>query len=171
MHKVIEMTTLNQVTPNPTSNSLSSIPIDHVCLNVPNYEETLKWYQQKLDAKVTREWTVDVFSDLELAYLDVYGFRIEIIGSTQSKAGMPTAQNFGEGLRTRGIGHFCFHVDDVDAVLAGLNRRGVPTFVPLGSYPNAGGCLCFIQDNNGNLIEFVTPLAEYSPLPWSNSDE
>jgi methylmalonyl-CoA/ethylmalonyl-CoA epimerase len=158
------MVALNQITSNPTLSSLSFMQIDHVCLNVPNYAETLQWYQEKLDATVTREWTVDVFPDLKLAYLDMYGFCIEIIGSTQFQAGMPTANDFGEGLRTRGIGHFCFRVDDVDAVLAELNRRGVPTFVPLGSYPDAGVRLCFIQDNNGNLIEFVTPLAKHSPL-------
>jgi methylmalonyl-CoA/ethylmalonyl-CoA epimerase len=101
---------------------------------------------------------VDVFPDLKLAYLDVYGFRIEVIGSTQPKAGMPTAEDFGDGLRTSGIGHFCFRVDDVDALLTELNQRGVEAFVPLGSYPNAGVRLCFIQDNNGNLIEFITPL-------------
>jgi methylmalonyl-CoA/ethylmalonyl-CoA epimerase len=152
------MTTQNQISPNPTVNSLNSMQIDHVCLNVPNYEETLKWYQEKLDAKIEREWTVDVFPDLKLAYLNVYGFRIEIIGSTQPKPGTPQAENFGDGLRTSGIGHFCFRVDDVDAVLAELNRRGVSTFVPLGSYPDSGVRLCFVQDNNGNLIEFVTPL-------------
>jgi methylmalonyl-CoA/ethylmalonyl-CoA epimerase len=152
------METIDKLTPVATKKPLSSMHIDHVCLNVPNYEETLQWYQEKLDAKIAQQWTVDVFPDLKLAYLDVYGFRIEIIGSTQPKAGMPIAQNFGEGLRTSGIGHFCFRVDDVDAVLAELNRRGVPTFVHLGSYPDAGVRLCFIQDNNGNLIEFVTPL-------------
>jgi len=31
---------------------------------------------------------------------------------------------------------FCFRVRDVDAVLAELNRRGVKTFVELGSYPD-----------------------------------
>lgn len=41
------MTAQDQITPNLTSNSLSSMQIDHVCLNVPNYEETLQWYQQK----------------------------------------------------------------------------------------------------------------------------
>ncbi|WP_289500270.1 VOC family protein [Gloeocapsopsis sp. IPPAS B-1203] len=143
---------------NVTANSLNSMQIDHVALNVPNFQETIAWYQEKLDAKIEREWTVDIFPDLKLAYLNVYGFRIEIVGSTQPQAGMPTAENFGDGLRTSGIGHFCFRVDDVDAVLAELNRRGVATFVELGSYPNAGVRLCFVKDNNGNLIEFVTPL-------------
>jgi len=86
------------------SNPLSSMQIDHVCLNVPNYEETLQWYQEKLDATIEHEWTVGVFPDLKLAYLSVYG--IEIIGSTQSQSGMPIATNLGEGLRTTGIGHF-----------------------------------------------------------------
>jgi methylmalonyl-CoA/ethylmalonyl-CoA epimerase len=131
---------------------------------VSNYEETLDWYQQKLDAKVTGEWTFEAIPDLKLAHLNVYGFRIEIISSTHSQPGMPMAQNLDQGLRTRGIGHFCFRVDDVDAALAELNRRGVPTFVPLGSYPDVGVRICFVQDNNGNLIEFVTPLAEYSSM-------
>jgi len=140
------------------SPTLSSLKIDHVALNVPNYEETLAWYRDKLDAAIEQEWTVDNFPDLKLAYLNVYGFRIEIVSSTQSHPGMPEAKDFGEGLRTSGIGHFCFRVDDVDALLAELNRRGVTTFVELGSYPDAGVRLCFVKDNNGNLIEFVTPL-------------
>ncbi len=154
------MTILTQTSSTLGSNPLSSMQIDHVCLNVPNYEETLQWYQEKLDATIKREWTVDVFPDLKLAYLQVYGFRIEIIGSTQSRSGMPEAKDLGEGVRTSGIGHFCFRVDDVDALLAELNRRGVPTFVELGSYPDAGVRLCFVKDNNGNLIEFVTFLKD-----------
>jgi methylmalonyl-CoA/ethylmalonyl-CoA epimerase len=154
------MTTQNSV----SSSSLSSLQIDHVALNVPNYEETLAWYQDKLDATIEREWTVDVFPDLKLAYLQVYGFRIEILGSTQPHPGMPEARDFGEGLRTSGIGHFCFRVDNVDVVLAELNRRGVSAFVELGSYPDAGVRLCFVKDNNGNLIEFVTPLKDYDQI-------
>jgi len=45
--------------------------IDHVCLNVPNYEET-QWYQEKLDATIEHEWTVGVFPDLKLAYLSIW---------------------------------------------------------------------------------------------------
>ena len=152
------MTTLNSSTQTSIQNSLSSMQIDHVALNVSNYEETLQWYRDKLDATIEHEWTVEVFPDLKLAYLNVYGFRIEVVGSTQSRSGMPATKDFGEGLRTSGIGHFCFRVNDVDAVLVELNRRGVPTFVELGSYPDAGVRLCFVKDNNGNLIEFVTPL-------------
>jgi methylmalonyl-CoA/ethylmalonyl-CoA epimerase len=58
------MTTQNRV----STSSLSSLQIDHVALNVPNYEETLAWYRDKLDATIEREWTVGIFPDLKLAY-------------------------------------------------------------------------------------------------------
>lgn len=144
------------------TSALKTMQIDHVGINVSNYEETIQWYRDKLDAKVEREWTIAGFPDLKLAYLNVYGFRVEIISSTRGQAGMPIAQNFEDLVRTTGIGHFCFRVDDVDAVLAELNRRDVSTFIELGDYPDAGVRLCFVKDNNGNLLEFVTPLEKSS---------
>lgn len=143
---------------NSSETGLISMRIDHIMLSVPNYEETVQWYQQKLDATLEKEWTVDQLPDLKLAYLNVYGFRIEIVGSTQSCSGMPNSSSFEEALRTTGIGHFCFRVNDVDAALTELNKRGVQTFVGATDYPNVGVRLCFVKDNNGNLIEFVEPL-------------
>lgn len=143
---------------NSSETGLISMRIDHIMLSVPNYEETVQWYQQKLDATLEKEWTVDQLPDLKLAYLNVYGFRIEIVGSTQSRSGMPNSSSFEEALRTTGIGHFCFRVNDVDAALTELNKRGVQTFVGATDYPNVGVRLCFVKDNNGNLIEFVEPL-------------
>ena len=137
---------------------LASMRIDHVMLSVSNYEETMQWYREKLDAIVEKEWTVQELPDLKLAYLNVHGFRIEIVGSTESRLGMPCLSDFGEALRTTGIGHFCFRVDDVDAVFAELNQRGVQIFVEAADYPNVGVRVGLIKDNNGNVIEFSGPL-------------
>ena len=131
------------------------ISIDHIMICVPNYEETLQWYREKLDATIEKEWTVDELPDLQLAYLDIHGFRLEVVASTQAQNGMPVASDFGESLRTTGIGHFCFRVDDVDEALAEMNRRGVPTFVEAADYPNVGRRVGFVKDNNGNIIEFA----------------
>lgn len=133
---------------------LDSMQIDHVMISVPNYQETLQWYQEKFDATIEKEWTVDELPDLQLAYLDVHGFRIEIVGTTQPRSGMPNFLDFGEALRTTGIGHFCFRVDDVDAAIAELNQKGVPAFVEAADYPNIGVRVGFVKDNNGNIIEF-----------------
>jgi methylmalonyl-CoA/ethylmalonyl-CoA epimerase len=141
-------------------NGLASMRIDHVMLSVTNYEETVQWYQQKLDATIEKEWVVDQLPDLKLAYLNVYGFRIEIVGSSQSRSGMPNPSNFEEALRTTGIGHFCFRVDDVDAALSELFERGVKAFVEAADYHNVGVRVGFIKDNNGNVIEFAGPIKE-----------
>ena len=141
-----------------TQTGLSSMCIDHVMLGVPNYEKTMRWYQEKLDATVEQEWTVQELPDLKFAYLNVHGFHIEVVGSSESRPGMPSLFDFGEALRTTGIGHFCFRVNDVDAALAELNHRGVQTFVEPADYPSVGVRVGFIKDNNGNVIEFTGPL-------------
>lgn len=137
-----------------TKTGLDSMRIDHVMISVPNYQETLQWYREKLNATIEKEWTVDELPDLQLAYLDVRGFRIEVVGTTQARSGMPDMSDFGEALRTTGIGHFCFRVDSVDEAISELNQKGVPTFVEAADYPNVGVRVGFIKDNNGNVIEF-----------------
>lgn len=137
---------------------LNSIQIDHVMISVPNYPETLEWYQEKFDATIEKAWTVDELPDLQLAYLNVHGFRIEVVGTTQPRAGMPNMSDFGEALRTTGVGHFCFRVDSVDDAISELNRRGVKTFVEAADYPIVGRRVAFIKDNSGNVIEFAGAL-------------
>ncbi|MBE9168412.1 VOC family protein [Pleurocapsales cyanobacterium LEGE 06147] len=140
------------------NSALDYMSIDHIMICVPNYEETLQWYQEKLDATIEKEWLVDELPDLKLAYLNIHGFRLEVVASTQAQKGMPIASDFGESLRTTGIGHFCFRVDDVDAALAEMNQRDVPTFVKAADYPNVGHRVGFVKDINGNIIEFAGPL-------------
>ena len=132
--------------------------IDHIMISVPNYQETLEWYREKFDATIEKEWTVAELPDLQLAYLKVHDFRLEVVGTTQPRVGMPNMLDFGEALRTTGVGHFCFRVDSVDDAISELNKRGVPTFVEAADYPNIGVRVGFIKDNNGNIIEFAEPL-------------
>lgn len=136
----------------------AAMSVDHVAISVPNYKETVQWYRDNLDATIEQEWTVDELPDLKLAYLNVQGFRLEIIGSTQARTGMPPVADFGEHLRTTGLAHLCFRVNDVNAVMNRLEERGVTTFVKAASYPNVGVRVGFVKDNNGNVIEFVESL-------------
>ena len=137
-----------------TKTGLNSIRIDHVMISVPNYQETLQWYQDKFDATIEKEWTVEELPDLQLAYLNVRGFCIEVVGTTQARSGMPDMTDFGEALRTTGVGHFCFRVDSVDDAISELNQKGVPTFIEAFDAPQVGVRVGFVKDNNGNIIEF-----------------
>jgi len=61
----------------------------------------------------------------------------------------------------RGYVHLAFNSPDVDAVAAELIDRGVKLELPPTNFDAAGVRLIFIRDNNGNLIEIVTPLSAY----------
>ena len=131
--------------------------IDHLMISVPNYKETIEWYQSKFDATIEKEWTVNEL-DLQLAYLNVHGFRLEVVGSPQARSGMPEMSNFDEMLKTTGIGHFCFRVDSVDNTIAELNRKGVPTLIEPLDAPQVDLRVGFVKDNNGNIIEFCSAM-------------
>lgn len=140
-------------------NVLSSLQADHVMIGVFNFEETIQWYKEKLGFREERRWTVKELPGVQLAYLELNGFRIEVVSSSKGKA-LPIPSDFVEHIaETKGYAHLCFRVDDVDAVMAELNRRGVPTFVPATDYPRgAERRVGFIKDNSGNVIELAGPL-------------
>ena len=142
-------------------NPLPSLRADHVLLGTPDYHATLAWYQRVLDATVLKEWTVPEVPDLQLAYLAVGDFKVEVIGTAQSIPGALRAEDFGAHLRTSGFTHLCFAVDDVDATLAALAERDVPAFVPAADFPNVGRRVAFIQDGHGNVIEFAGPMKDH----------
>ncbi|WP_317111140.1 VOC family protein [Chroococcidiopsis sp. SAG 2025] len=138
--------------------------IDHVQIRVPNFEETIEWYKDKLGFREQVSWTVKALPGLRIAYLELNGFRMEIIGGNfTSKRKAPA--NFQEALNVEGYGHICFEVGNVDAVLAELNKRGVSTFVPAATYPlgNTWRRVSFVLDNNSNVIEFGEPLTMTKP--------
>lgn len=137
---------------------LPPLRADHVLIGTPDYRATLDWYRRVLDAEIEKEWTVPEVPDLQLAYLRIGNFKIEVIGTAQSIPGALRADDFGSHLRTSGYTHLCFEVDDVDATMAALAERDVPEFFPATDFPNVSRRVAFIQDNNGNVIEFAGPM-------------
>lgn len=58
-------------------------------------------------------------------------------------------------LRREGYAHLCSHVEDLDAAMAELERRGVPALMPPSDYPQVGLRIGFVQDDTGNVIELA----------------
>lgn len=138
------------------SAALSSLQIDHAMLRVPNFKETMQWYQDKFGFQEVLRWKEPSLPGVDLAYLELNGFRLEILGGgkpTPQKA-IPTPADVPAHTRFQGYRHLCFRTNDVDATLAELNRRGVPTFAAAYDYPPIQRRLGFVLDNNGNVIEF-----------------
>lgn len=142
---------------NPDVSPLATITIDHVFIGVDNYDVIKRWYIEKLDFTVDKEWTVDESPGMKLAYLRKGDFRLELIGDDQGPK-TPIPDNFIEHLKSKGFQHLAFRVDSVDAVMAQLASRGINAFVPAASYENVGRRVSFIKDPEGNVIEFAQDL-------------
>lgn len=157
---VLAMATAAQAeTPRP--DPLSQIRAEHVMISTGDYAGTIAWYGEKLGFKVVHAWTVPEFPGVELAYVELNGFVIEIVGTPDAFQEKATPPDLATALSDRGFGHLAFLAADVDAVADELKRRGVEIVVPPTSFPDPGRRLIFIRDNNGNLIEFLTPLSAY----------
>ena len=145
----------------PRPDPLSQIRAEHVMISTGDYAGTIAWYRDMLGFRVRREWTVPAFPGVRLAYLELNGFVVEVVATPDAFQDRQVPPDLPSALSDRGFGHLAFLAADVDAVAAALQRRGVPLVVPPTSFPPAGRRLIFVRDNNGNLIEFLTPLSAY----------
>lgn len=144
-----------------TPDPLAQMRAEHVMISTGDYDGTMTWYQEKLGFEVYHEWKVPEFPGVRLAYLERNGFIIEVVYTEHAMQEKRAPKDLAEALGDRGFGHLAFLVTDVDAVAAELSKRGVQMVVPPTSFPDSGRRLIFIQDNNGNYIEFLTPLSAY----------
>ncbi len=135
----------------------SPFRIDHILVGTSDFAGTVAWYQRAFDAQIETEWTVAEAPDLQLAYLRIGDFKLEVIGTSQSIPGALRAEDFASHLRTSGFTHLCFRVGDVDHAMNELAQRNIPAFIPPKDYANPGVRIAFVQDNNGNVIEFIGP--------------
>lgn len=152
-----ESIVISQAKPDP----LAQIRAEHVMISTADYDETIDWYTEKLGFQVVQEWTVPEFEGVQLAYIELNGFIIEVVSTPEAFQEEQIPGDLATALSDRGFGHLAFLAADVDAVATELESRGVPLVVPPTSFPDAGRRLIFIQDNNGNYIEFLTPLSAY----------
>ena len=126
---------------------------DHVALRVVDYDAALDWYTTKLDFTVDQEWP---FGDMKLAYLSNGTAKIEILGASEAELQLaPT--NLGDTFGTERVHHFCIAVDDLDATVEELRRRGVKLLAEPFVVEEIGRRLAFITDNSGNMIELSAP--------------
>ena len=132
----------------------------HVAMRVPDFEVAKRWFVEKLDFRVIHEWP---YADQHLAYVapptdDT--FFVEILGDGDPKPiPKPVYSDLGDSLRLAGYHHFCLNVDDMDATIANLRRRGVAIVTEPFELPAISRRLAFIADPFGNLIELAQVLS------------
>lgn len=146
--------------------TLTEATYDHMSIHVADFDGALTWYQDILGFELEVAWQVAALDGKRLAYLIKNGTRIELVAADPGAAGFPPPATFAEHFARTGFGHLCFLVDDVDVALAELEARGVATFVRGETYALDGTPyerrVGFVQDPEGNVIEFAEPLRRRS---------
>lgn len=147
------------------SNPVGMTGYDHMSINAGDFEALLRWYIQVLGLEIEAACEVPALDGKRLAYLALNGTRVvEIVAADPNGAGHRADATFAQHFGRTGFGHLCFAAESVDATLAKLEARGAKVFVAAETYPLDGTVyerrVGFVQDPEGNVIEFGEPLQE-----------
>lgn len=145
------------IPPKRSSGPLASMTGHHAALRVPDLETSKRWFVEKLDFRVVHEWP---YGDLQLAFVAPPAddtFFVEILGGA-APTPRPDYSGFADSFAHAGLHHFCLSVEDVDATITELDRRGVTVVAEPFDLEDIGHRLAFIADPWGNLIEFAQVL-------------
>ncbi len=92
----------------------SIVSIHHLCVNTPDIEKSMRFYQKILGFRLLSRESCDFG---EYAMLRLGTSNLELIQPKE-----PTAESFGT---CGSIAHFGLQVEDIDAVFAELKQKGV----------------------------------------------
>ncbi len=140
----------NQISPLTYSDKnyvsqFKDIKAGHVAIRTTEYNSLIKWYREKLDFRLVREWTV---GEMQLAFIALpndNSFMIEILGIKETEQLSSVEAKLG-------YDHLCFNVENLDKTVQELQSRNIE-IVRSFIMPIIGKRVAFIADPFGNKIE------------------
>lgn len=121
----------------------------HVAFTINHIEETIKWYKNNLGFDVVQEYEM---YGAKKAILELDEVRLELFDFEESNKPLPGyRKELMDDLHVVGTKHLCIEVEDLDELVADLNKKGIETRAIVTA--GFGGRFTFIKDSNGILIE------------------
>ncbi|MEM8675917.1 MAG: VOC family protein [Cyanobacteria bacterium P01_G01_bin.67] len=144
-----------KVNPAVVNSSGQANEVKSFAIRVDNYEETMQWYRENLNATVEGEWSVPSNPDAKLAYLNVYGFRVKVLSNVKLSTNHSQVNDFGKyQITTTGLNKaITLQVNNLNAVINDLKKQGVTASIKAANQPTIGKKAAWVKDNNGNLIK------------------
>jgi catechol 2,3-dioxygenase-like lactoylglutathione lyase family enzyme len=128
--------------------------LDHVGLSVADLDAQAKWYCRALGLRTATPFELPPLGLRGVFVVGDSGLAIELLERAGSVPGLQ-APDTATALLTRGYGHICLRVTDVDATHAALLAAGASERMPPRESPEAGVRMSFVADPEGNLIELL----------------
>mgnify|MGYP000081817900 FL=1 len=129
-----------------------SMHLDHVGLSVADLDAQTNWYCKVFDLQPALPFQVPPIQ-LRGQFVTNGEITIELLERQGSKPGIQAADQ-AEALLTRGYGHICLRVGDVDSLYEKLIAHGAGSRLAPQDSPEPGVRFAFVSDPEGNLIEF-----------------
>ncbi len=124
--------------------------IDHIGVAVKNIKESLHIFKDILGMEFSGEEVVQE-QDVKVAFLPVGESEIELLESTSPDG------NIAKYIKKKGEGihHIAFEVEDLDAMLEDLQKKGVRLIDKEPRYGAGGARIAFLhpKSTNGILVE------------------
>jgi catechol 2,3-dioxygenase-like lactoylglutathione lyase family enzyme len=112
------------------------------------------WYCRVFGLTVENEFAVPGTDLCGIMLRHESGYRIELLHRPSAVPGIEP-ENPVAAAGTRGYGHMCMRVGDVDGEYERLIAAGASSRKPPAPSPRPGGRFAFVADPEGNLIELL----------------
>jgi len=124
----------------------------HLGISVPDLEASIKWYKEMLGFSLEKRMEIKELN-AKIAFLYNDNFRIELFEVTGAESLQEARRHPDLDLKTHGIKHLAYEVENVSVFIGELKKRGVDIAMDVNKMENKE--MAFIRDNSGNLIEIV----------------
>lgn len=127
---------------------------DHVGVSVADLEAATTWYSVAFGLVVESQFSIPDTDLRGVMLRHPDGYRVELLHRPSSAPGIEPAHP-NEAALTRGYGHMCFCVAEVDTAFAQLVDVGATVRVRPRPSPRPGARMAWVADPEGNLIELI----------------
>ncbi|RBP02932.1 methylmalonyl-CoA epimerase [Rossellomorea aquimaris] len=128
--------------------------IDHIGVAVRNIEDTIRFYENVLGAKLIDRYRSDAKGvESEIAIMEVDGARTELLAPTNNDTS-PIARFIKQ--KGKGVHHIAYRVDDLDAAIEELKPKGIRILEDSLRVNKHGRRLIYLNpaDTEGTIIEY-----------------
>jgi catechol 2,3-dioxygenase-like lactoylglutathione lyase family enzyme len=130
------------------------IHLDHIGLSVADLDAQVAWYCEAFGLTESTPFEIAPLQLRGTFLVGDGGLAIELLERRGSAPGLQ-APDQATALLTRGYGHICLRVDDVDLLHERLLAAGAGERMAPQAAPEPGVRMSFIADPEGNLIELL----------------
>lgn len=141
-----------QTSDSSTDRGLATLKVYNVAMSVPNIDETVEWYEDKLGFRLEERRRRLASTGADVAIIEKNGFRIEFLQVPNSTRLDALHADPPAHLNTLGVKNLVFLVDDLAATNAELKSKGVNVIWESRVFPEIGATTTFFRDNNDNLV-------------------